>query len=667
LLAEVQSSPQLADWTAAIHRELIHLERQPLDASKATQDTLRRLRQLSTPPSMTDAAAYQTRQRAARLSYAIRRRTDTWIPVSQLATEQFSGTPYRDAAAALSTEIANLKATLAAGDHGAAWGDFFRIDDLTTCIAVQDDAGVDALAEAVLHRMYNPALSPGQRTYLSTPRIVAFVSALRTTMAARVTPTDLVSHLEAYELEPNRNHSNEVVRILRRWQSTPDPSVYQPTVQAIKTHYRNANLRVAVRGDLINRVVPAISRYAEQVNDTILGAQVHGQNSTSTAISISLIPDPQRIRLKLNARGQVQSNTTARKGPVTMFNRGESTFTAGKQLTIAPDGIFLSKTTATANTGNRLLGLRSDLDQVPLIGWLVRSIALQQHDDQRPQVRTEVISRVRRSASQKIDREVQQRLAAAEKRVEQNLVDPLRSMDLDPRTLEMRTTAERVIMRARIASPLQFGANTPRPQSRADSLLSVQIHHTAANNLIEQLNLHGRRMTLAELMDSVSEAFGLDLHVNDERNNETIIQFADEHPLEFEFKDGKITLTIHFAELDNGRHQWKNFSARAYYRADVDQLDVELVRDQGIELISDRLRLRDQLLLRGIFTKVFARNHRLDMLRQAIQQQPKLKNLVVTQFTIRDGWMGIALGDQVDQRLAKRPSRPAVVEHSRGE
>jgi hypothetical protein len=338
-----------------------------------------------------------------------------------------------------------------------------------------------------------------------------------------------------------------------------------------------------------------------------------------------------------------------------MFNRGQATFAAGKELIVNPNGIFVTQTETRATTGNRVVGMRTELDGVPILGWVLRSIARQQYDEQRPFLRAEILRRVQTNATRRIDREMQQRLASAEKNISGRVMQPLRRMELDPRPMEMRTTNERVIMRARLASPLQFGAHTPRPQARADSLMSVQIHQTAANNMIAQTNLHGRRMTLEELAATVSEKLGVDVQIPNEEHNDTIIQFANHDPLEFEFDNGQITLTIHVAELDNGKRSWKDFSVRGYYRADVRQLDVELVRDEGIELISDRLRLRDQIALRGIFTKVLAKNTHLEVLRKAIQQQPNLQSLVVTQFIIRDGWMALSLGEN-DVRLVEKSS-----------
>ena len=93
------------------------------------------------------------------------------------------------------------------------------------------------------------------------------------------------------------------------------------------------------------------------------------------------------------------------------------------------------------------------------------------------------------------------------------------------------------------------------------------------------------------------------------------------------------------------KKRWKNFSIRGNYRADVQQLDIALHREDSVSLIGDRIGLRDQLALRGIAAKVFGKHQRLQILSDVVRQQPKLRNLSVTQFTIRDGWLAVAFGE----------------------
>ena len=69
------------------------------------------------------------------------------------------------------------------------------------------------------------------------------------------------------------------------------------------------------------------------------------------------------------------------------------------------------------------------------------------------------------------------------------------------------------------------------------------------------------------------------------------------------------------------------------------------MREGGIELISEQIGFRDQFALRGIFTKVMANDHRLKILRGRFEEDPRLARLVVNQFTVQDGWIGISVGE----------------------
>lgn len=651
LLETGVNDPVLATWAAEIQSVLGELEMSAIRGTSGEAQRLSRLRELVS--QRVDTSSWPTRHRQLynRILFSTLRRVDVWEPMSRLAGVELSNDTSGAARVMLIASMNELVSHLARNPYAERWGEYFELARLEG--SCQRDIGVAAAAENTLRRMYSSDLNDSQRAFLDSAEFGDFEAKLRSVIATSITPGEVTNALEAYEAAPTRANANTVITLLRRWQFEPDQGPRAATIGSITHHYRNANLRIAVSEDLINRFVPAFHEYAEAVNDTILGAEVRGSNSTLANLSVRLSPDPSNIRVGLLASGTVHSNTASTKGPVTMFNQGQSKFSAGKELIINPRGIFVSRTETRVTTGNRVVGLRTELDSIPVVGWIVRTIARQQHDEQRPFLRAEILNRVRRSASQRMDREVHRRLANVEQNVNNRVMAPLVRMQLDPQPMEMRTTRERVIMRARLASPLQFGAHTPRPQARLDSVMSTQIHQTAANNIIEQLNLHGRRMTLEELASTVSEQLGVVVQVPNDQHKDTFIEFADTHPLEFDFHAGQITLTMHLAELDNGKRRWKDFSVRGYYRADVRKLDVELIRDEGIELISDRLRLRDQIALRGIFTKVFAKNTRFQLLRNAIQEQPKLRNLTVTQFEIRDGWLAIALGES-DVRLVKK-------------
>ena len=80
------------------------------------------------------------------------------------------------------------------------------------------------------------------------------------------------------------------------------------------------------------------------------------------------------------------------------------------------------------------------------------------------------------------------------------------------------------------------------------------------------------------------------------------------------------------------------------YRPQVEGRTAELVRDGGIQLSGTRLNTGAQIALRGVFAKAFPKNTPLKLTPREFAEDPQLADLAVTQFTIDDGWIGLALG-----------------------
>jgi hypothetical protein len=62
-----------------------------------------------------------------------------------------------------------------------------------------------------------------------------------------------------------------------------------------------------------------------------------------------------------------------------------------------------------------------------------------------------------------------------------------------------------------------------------------------------------------------------------------------------------------------------------------------------------------QLALRGVFSKAFPSNQHVNLMPERFLGDANLKDLNVIQFTIDDGWIGVAIGDKVQE--ARTPRR----------
>ena len=125
---------------------------------------------------------------------------------------------------------------------------------------------------------------------------------------------------------------------------------------------------------------------------------------------------------------------------------------------------------------------------------------------------------------------------------------------------------------------------------------------------------------------------------------DVVIQMDDEEPIRFIVDGDRVEIKLRIAMLSNGRRQtWNDFEVRAVYGPLVDGLHVQIVRDGYINLKGKRLSIRDQVALRGIFSKVLAQRPEIDF-SQHLANDSRLKDMGVLQYVMRDGWVGLAIG-----------------------
>ena len=68
----------------------------------------------------------------------------------------------------------------------------------------------------------------------------------------------------------------------------------------------------------------------------------------------------------------------------------------------------------------------------------------------------------------------------------------------------------------------------------------------------------------------------------------------------------------------------------------------------------------DQVALRGVFSKVLAQRPHFDLLGNVLVRDNRLHDLRVTQFVVRDGWIGVSIGagEPAKTRVADAPADP---------
>lgn len=662
------SDPIAADWADRAKTEISALASLPSLADPKAAESLNRLQALA---GEADRLAQRgedddARSRILRASFAIVRRLAVWEPLHQVARQGSPGGKQAPLQLSSSQQILasaqSVQAEIAQGRDAAAWQKYLLLDQLLERCTAASEVSPDQrqLARDILYRYHSTQLSTEQAALLEKPTFRRFAQQLQGWGAEPVDLAALAASIERYETEQASQSAIAVAEQydVLRWSQDDNTA---RLAGAVNAYYRNANVRVAISAQLVNRLLPKELRTAEPVLDMIQGTTVEGQSETSTRLRLVLLPDRFRWRLGLEANGEVASSTSSTAGPATFFQDGAAFYRARKLLTIDRKSIRLHQAEAEAAAQTQLNALHTDFDGIPLFSTFARAIARNQYEQKVPAARQEVEGKIMSRAAGTLDQQVARRIEKARNEIQTRLVYQLQKLQLDPTAVDMETTQERLIARYRLAGREQLSAHTPRPQAPGDSLLSVQIHETAFNNALDHLHLAGRKIELRELFTEMTTRFaGEGVPVPEDLPEGVFVTFAEHDPVRIDCQDGRLRVLIHLQELSlsQDRKSFKNLIVTGFYKPHSNQLEANLERDGGIFLAGNFLRPADRLFLAGVFDRILSRNRKLNLVNERISSSPELSDQQVTQFVIHDGWIGVALGPKLPRRTAVKTTIP---------
>ena len=595
----------------------------------------------------------------ARLSYCIERRFAVWNAVSNCVLQgrtRFIAARKHDVDAAhLLDCLASVSLALQKTGDANSWSKYLMLDSLNQLASGEITGRQDQvdMVRQFLGRVTDPRVTITQRTILNSTEVHKLADQVHPLSIGPVDYRKLIEDIETLESDPVHRCSRSLADAMQSLRFS-EHQEQANVAQAIGLHYRNANLRLAVSEEFINRMMPGQTRLEKPVKQTILGADTRGSSQIATKLHVDFIKDPSALKLALNLDGDISSNTQSSRRGATFYNSSIANVNAVREITISTQGININGRRATVDSNDSLRNFSTDWDRLPILGDMVRQFAHKEFLQARPIAKRIMQKTIAKQTDEAFDQQLQEKVRMAEGQFNNRLIGPLQSLDLQPMVVDMQTTDTRLIVRYRLASSEQLAAYTSRPIAPGDSQLSLQVHQSAFNNMVSRVVEGDRNWTMQDLADKISDLLQQPRQaVPDDAPTDVTTRFAGTRPITVEFEDGRMWLTLRVASLEQpGRIHLKNFFVRIAYLPSVDGLHAELNRDGVMSIGGDKVNPRERLALRAIFLKVFSTRASVPMVSDELLRDPRAVGLAFSQLVLNDGWLGIAISQENSPHVA---------------
>ncbi len=595
----------------------------------------------------------------ARLSYCIERRFAVWNAVSicvlQGKTRFIAVRKHEVDAVRLRECLTNVRlAVLKTGDANS-WTKYLMLDSLNQLASGEITGRQDQvdLVRQFLGRVTDPRVTGPQRTILASTEVHKLADQVHPLSIGPVDYRKLIEDIETLESDPVHRCGKSLADAMQSLRFS-EHQEQANIAQAIALHYRNANLRMAVSEEFINRMMPGQTVMEKPVRQTILGADTRGASQIATKLHVDFIKDPSALKLALNLAGDISSKTQSSRHGATFNNSSVASVNAVREITISAQGMNIDGRPATVDSNDSLRNFSTDWDKLPILGDMVRQFAHKEFIQARPIAKRIMQKTIAKQTDEAFDQQLQEKVRMAEGQFNNRLIGPLQSLDLQPMVVDMQTTDTRLIVRYRLASSEQLAAYTSRPIAPGDSQLSIQVHQSAFNNMVSRVVEGDRNWTMQDLSDKIADLLQQPRQsVPDDAPTDVTTRFAESRPITVEFEDGRMWLTLRVASLEQpGRIHLKNFFVRIAYLPTVDGLHAELNRDGVMSIGGDKINPRERLALRAIFLKVFSTRASVPMVSEELLRDPRAAGLAISQLVLNDGWLGMAISQENSPHVA---------------
>lgn len=558
--------------------------------------------------------------------------------------------------------IAALEKDLRSIKGGDAWIKYLQVAETRSQLGGKSVAQVAGVRDRLKGQVTQADAKI--RSFLERPSITVYDNALAAydgaiadaapnanSPALRKSLGELLAGVEDYELSHATASASAVRKAFDAVRSAA-PDGGERVAQAVRTNYFNYNLRVIATEAFLNRVVSQRRQESGAVRDYILGANVYGNQTTATTVTLNLVPSASVAQFDIVASGAISSSTVGVTDQAQIYTQGNHYFTAAKRISFNGDKFSTQPARINVSANNTTTGADTDFG---LFSGIANGIAVRKAEEMRGESEAIAASRVQSNVIPKFNSEVDKEFGA------NGSFNPklgerfaaLQELQLYPDAKTWSTTDSELRMTSRLMAASELGGNDPNPALVLGRGATILVHETLMNNAADRLDLKGQTLTDDQLKGRIEAnltkllgreyKFKNDKPADAEQSNNSLV-FAQNDPIRFQVVDGSLIVTLRAGLKQEGKEEIPTQIITIPLQFSVDVKNV--VIEPGNVSVSPAEKAENaatQVARAGVIRKkieaAFPRRE-LDRIADLERHTSKIR-VAVTRIKALDGWLSI--------------------------
>lgn len=312
--------------------------------------------------------------------------------------------------------------------------------------------------------------------------------------------------------------------------------------------------------EFLNRFVARNEVEPGPVDDFVFGAKVDGQQTTASQLRLDLRPSADNGTAALVLTGQVHALTVGRTDQGAVQSASRQDFIATKDVYFDGAALSTRRATVQVRASNQPLAAWTRLDGT-VLERLGQKLAITRAEQQRPDSEAYARNKVAAKVYSSFNEGVDEQLANANGQLMNEVLPRLKSYKLEPDARHTQSTDTHLHQAFRWAG-MDPNVQFPIPTTRlaGSRAVSVYLHESLFNGLVDRLQLAGRKTKTSELKALLEDA-RRSLGLSDS------ISTAPARPSPIPGLAGSIDTDIEFAPVDPLRIRLQGDELRLELRA----------------------------------------------------------------------------------------------------